>query len=362
MGLKAIDYRNNIFELVNSERREVAVSEFYQYLEQKKLPTGEDLVSTTLKGYQTNEPRWKRNLRNTLQQLKGDGELVNSKRDYWRLPSPDPDIQLDYSSSWNLIKSVALDALQKDVVWTSTQLGKEYKIKEVTNDRITICREEPHHETRITTNEIHRAMICLNAAGGSVGRRTLNNVVAKETAIVFLHPLLDWFDGGDKIGVIEQVNARQTEILLTEEIVLNEIENDQIDIYDIIKRKKRKAQDRFKSNLVKAYGGKCCISGVGVSSVLSGAHIEPHSIAGDNSSVNGLLLRADIHKLFDDELIGIDPRSLEVVVHPDLLDTIYRDFNGARLIDRIDGKKPNSKILKKRWEALSWVKRLKDLK
>lgn len=357
MGLTAIEYRSIIFEFVNSEKREIAVNEFYQFVEQKNVLVDDDMISTTHKGHETKEPRWKRNLRNTLQQLKADGELVNSRKDYWRLPSPNPDILLDYISSWNLIKSIAHEALQKDIAWSSTQLGKEYTIKDVANDRITIHREDPHDEAIITSDEVRRAIICLNAAGGSVGRRTLNNVVAKETAIVFLHPLLDWFNGGNQIGIIENLNTQQTEQRFTEGIVLHEIENDQIDIYDIIKRKRRKAQDRFKDNLIKAYGGKCCISGVEVLSVLNGAHIEPHSIAGDNSSINGLLLRADIHKLFDDELIGINPNTLEIVVHPDLITTIYGDFNGKKVLDRLDGNTPNNKILNERWKTLSWIKR-----
>jgi Predicted restriction endonuclease len=358
MALAATDYRSIIFQLANSEKREFAVNEFYEYLARKAVLSADDLASTTLKGHKTNEPRWKRNLRNTLQQLKSDGELVNSKKDYWRIPSPDPNIQLDYTSSWNLIKAVANDVLQRNIPWNSTQIGKEYRIKEITNDRITIYREESHDEESISVDELYRAITCLNAAGGSVGRRTLNNVVAKETTIVFLHPLLDWFDGGNQIGIIALESGRNVDEHLTEEIVLNEIENDRIDVYDIIKRKRRKAQDRFKANLMKAYGGKCCVSDITIENVLSGAHIEPHALAGDNSSTNGLLLRADIHKLFDDGLIAINPRSLEIAVHPSLRGSIYWDFNGNNLLERLDGKKPNDKILTERWKSLKWTRSL----
>src|SRR3712207_8092818 len=42
-----------------------------------------------------------------------------------------------------------------------------------------------------------------------------------------------------------------------------------------------------------------------------------------NHPTNGLLLRADLHLLFDQGLIGIDPATMTVLVHPALRSTRY---------------------------------------
>lgn len=355
MGLTADDYRRNIFELVHAENREYAVNEFYSFLEQKNIFLIDDLLLTTLKGFDTKEPRWKRNLRNVLQQLKVDGELVNSRRDYWRLPTPVPETKLDIRLSWQLICSIANEALQNKISWFSSRNEKAYRVKSIEPSCITIYREQPHDEETLNEGEVNRAITALNAAGGFVGRRTLNNIVAKEAALVFLHPLLDWFENGNQIGVIRTATSTDQNSL-SEQLILDELENDQIDIFNLIKRKKRKAQDRFKANLMKVYDGKCCISRVNVESTLSGAHIEPHHINGNNSSCNGLLMRADIHKLFDDDLIAINPQTLEVLVHESLRETIYGEFNGKILLERLDGKRPSEEILTKKWKELKWLR------
>jgi HNH endonuclease len=67
----------------------------------------------------------------------------------------------------------------------------------------------------------------------------------------------------------------------------------------------RDAQNRFKSELLQATS-VCEISGETEPSVLEAAHIVPVSDKGDFEVWNGLLLRADIHTLFDRGLIKID--------------------------------------------------------
>jgi len=38
----------------------------------------------------------------------------------------------------------------------------------------------------------------------------------------------------------------------------------------------------------------------------------------DNHEENGLLLRADIHTLFDLDLLGIEPKTLQIRLHPEI--------------------------------------------
>jgi predicted restriction endonuclease len=46
---------------------------------------------------------------------------------------------------------------------------------------------------------------------------------------------------------------------------------------------------------------------------------------------NGLLLRADLHTLFDFKMIAVDTDSMTVLVSPELNGTCYEEFRGAQL-------------------------------
>ena len=48
-----------------------------------------------------------------------------------------------------------------------------------------------------------------------------------------------------------------------------------------------------------AYGGRCAITGYDVEEALQAAHIVPYLGPQSNTVNNGLLLRADVHNLFD---------------------------------------------------------------
>lgn len=92
----------------------------------------------------------------------------------------------------------------------------------------------------------------------------------------------------------------------------------------------RQGQPAFRAELMKAYGGRCAISGCDVSHVLQAAHIDPVAHGGRDHVSNGLLLRADLHNLFDKTLIWIDGRN-HVRVDPKLRDTEYAEFDGVLL-------------------------------
>ena len=61
----------------------------------------------------------------------------------------------------------------------------------------------------------------------------------------------------------------------------------------------RRGQSAFRNNLFDVYGGRCAITGCEVPDVLEAAHIFPYRGEDTNKVVNGLLLRADVHTLFD---------------------------------------------------------------
>lgn len=68
----------------------------------------------------------------------------------------------------------------------------------------------------------------------------------------------------------------------------------------------RRGQPRFRNNLLEAYDATCCVTKSKVVELLEAAHIDPHSDGGDYTLENGLLLRSDIHTLFDQYLLAFD--------------------------------------------------------
>jgi putative restriction endonuclease len=94
----------------------------------------------------------------------------------------------------------------------------------------------------------------------------------------------------------------------------------------------RRGQRPFRLALLARYGNRCVISNCRVVDILEAAHIRPYRGSGDNHASNGMLLRSDLHTLFDLDLIGIDPEEGQVSVSGKLSGTEYECFHGQRLL------------------------------
>ncbi|MDO6766088.1 DUF3578 domain-containing protein [Agarivorans sp. 1_MG-2023] len=68
----------------------------------------------------------------------------------------------------------------------------------------------------------------------------------------------------------------------------------------------RRGQPAFRNKLKQINNGKCLVTGCDVDSILEAAHIIPVAENGSMSVHNGLLLRSDIHTLFDLNKLGIN--------------------------------------------------------
>ncbi|WP_339099325.1 DUF3427 domain-containing protein [Yersinia enterocolitica] len=111
---------------------------------------------------------------------------------------------------------------------------------------------------------------------------------------------------------------------------------------------RRQGQPAFRKALLEAYEGKCAITGCTLTELLEAAHIHPYKGTHTNVVSNGLLLRADIHTLFDLRLINIDPDSLNVFVSEKLVGTDYEYLQNVRI------RSPNKKIDAPSYDALKW--------
>lgn len=94
----------------------------------------------------------------------------------------------------------------------------------------------------------------------------------------------------------------------------------------------RRGQPEFREKLLAAWERRCVVTGSRIVGLLEAAHITPHADGADYRTSNGLLLRADIHTLYDLGLLSID-QHMRVHLAEELQQSEYVQYRG-RQIDR----------------------------
>lgn len=112
----------------------------------------------------------------------------------------------------------------------------------------------------------------------------------------------------------------------------------------------RRGQKKFRNQLLERFDGRCAISGCNIPELLEAAHILPYRGEEFNHPSNGLLLRTDLHTLFDWGVLLIDPETLEIWVDAKIKDPNYRKFHGKALVF-VDGFPASTEALQMRWET-----------
>jgi hypothetical protein len=93
----------------------------------------------------------------------------------------------------------------------------------------------------------------------------------------------------------------------------------------------RSGQVKFRSRLLRAYSGRCAMTGCDAEAALEAAHIRPYSREGTNDLPNGLLLRADVHLLFDMGLVAVNTENWTIMIARALQNTQYQALAGKTL-------------------------------
>ena len=83
----------------------------------------------------------------------------------------------------------------------------------------------------------------------------------------------------------------------------------------------RLGQQAFQAVVLDAYHRRCAITGAKIRPVLQAAHIRPLPAGGEHRLDNGLLLRSDVHTLYDRGYLGVDPKH-RLLVSPRLRDRV----------------------------------------
>lgn len=94
---------------------------------------------------------------------------------------------------------------------------------------------------------------------------------------------------------------------------------------------RRQGQPRFRRLLLQAYGGRCAMSNYDAEPALEAAHIVSYRGTQTNHPANGLLLRADLHDLFDLGLVAVDTDGMKIALSKELAGTMYEPLAGHKL-------------------------------
>ena len=125
--------------------------------------------------------------------------------------------------------------------------------------------------------------------------------------------------------------------------------------------KVRVNQDVFRKMVLANYNGKCCVTGLGIPSVLQASHISSwkEDVANRLNPENGLCLSATYHDAFDAHLISFD-EDYRLLVSKEIKDHYTDAAAKSYFIDR-EGQKmslpvkflPSQKLLEKHRELLA---------
>ena len=96
----------------------------------------------------------------------------------------------------------------------------------------------------------------------------------------------------------------------------------------------RLGQGLFRILVTDFYERRCAITGERTLPVLDAAHIKPYTLTHLHEVSNGLLLRSDLHRLFDGGYITVDPQNRGVVVSK----RIKEEFENGREYYKLEGQ------------------------
>jgi hypothetical protein len=111
----------------------------------------------------------------------------------------------------------------------------------------------------------------------------------------------------------------------------------------------RPGQQEFREKILHIYGSKCLVTDSKIVELLQASHISPYNGDYSNHIQNGLLLRVDIHTLFDNLKLSVCPETWVISLHPHLIDSEYWFLNNKSIIEHLPDDirlMPSKKALK----------------
>lgn len=123
----------------------------------------------------------------------------------------------------------------------------------------------------------------------------------------------------------------------------------------------RRGAPEFRATLIRAYNKICAVTGCSTLPALEAAHIDPYAVSFNNSATNGILLRADIHTLFDLYLISINPKNWTIEAHSHVI-AGYPGLNIGRQITLPTNEKhqPCRLALQRHYDQFKFTQKRRD--
>lgn len=128
----------------------------------------------------------------------------------------------------------------------------------------------------------------------------------------------------------------------------NEIVGGRVDVVG----QRRVGQQQFRKRLLDRYGSVCAVTGHQPNEVLDAAHLYTFAEQPEHLETAGLLLRADVHRLFDRLLLTVDPRHWHSRVAPGLLER-YPALAAldSRPLEVGHGRRPEVSYVERHWNS-----------
>lgn len=113
-------------------------------------------------------------------------------------------------------------------------------------------------------------------------------------------------------------------------------------------RKIRQGQQEFRKRLIKEYEKKCAVTSCDITIALEAIHIFGATSGKESMKTqNGLLLRVDIHRLYDEGLIAFDDDYC-LILSKKLERGHYKKYNGKKIkLPKNENSYPSRELLKK---------------
>lgn len=109
---------------------------------------------------------------------------------------------------------------------------------------------------------------------------------------------------------------------------------------------RRRGHPAFRQQLLAAYEYRCAITNCNAVDALEAAYIIPYRGKSTHHPSNGLLLRSDLHTLFDLGKMAIDTRNMTLVLADDLAESSYKILAGRPLrFPKEEEQRPSTEAL-----------------
>ena len=210
------------------------------------------------------------------------------------------------------------------------------------------CKHEfEDHEIRITIENVtaYRAYYAntWTEAARPVFRTELEQIIKTKDPTNSIRPLdrdklpefLDTISGRD-VDLVVDIGDKEVEIILGGHVEATV--------------RRRRGQREFRFKLMEKFGEICAFSGEQPPQVLEAAHINSFAQTGEHHLNGGLLLRRDIHSLFDANLISVNPDSWKIQIAPRLqrFET-YKPLDNRNLFVP-EGSRPNIDLVRSHFD------------